>query len=163
MRFKKATQITTLCVAAALTITTVWGSNVASAETNQSTQIVISTNKERAKAGLSALRNDPKLTRAANGKASEMARQCYFSHRSPSGLTLTDLLKRVSYAWRACGENIAASTNPRMNAVKGWMNSEGHRSNILKPTYKDIGVGVATGYCNGRQKTFFVQEFGTAR
>lgn len=126
-------------------------------------QMVVATNKERAKAGLPALKSNPQLARAAQMKANDMAKKGYFSHTSPSGLSPKSLLSYVKYLWRAYAENIAVSTKSTQNFVANWMQSPGHRKNILNPQYKEIGIATASGYYNGRPVTFAVQEFGTRR
>ena len=109
-------------------------------------------NAQRRAHGLHKLRENGKLRHAAAGYSRLMVSQGFFSHVSPSGSTLESRVNRTHYlngarSW-TIGENIAWGTGslgtPRA-IVKAWMNSPGHRQNILNGTYRDIGIGVATG------------------
>ncbi|MNI62065.1 Cysteine-rich secretory protein family protein [compost metagenome] len=98
-------------------------------------------NQERAKAGLPALTMDANLLRIARIKAQEMVDKNYFSHTSPTYGTPFKMMQSNGITYKTAGENIAG--NPSVEgAVKAWMNSEGHRKNILSNAYNYIGVGV---------------------
>ncbi len=104
---------------------------------NQVLQLV---NKERAKAGLSALTTNTTLTNAANKRAKETVQS--FSHTRPDGTNFNTVLKEFNISYRTAGENIAYGQKTPQEVVTGWMNSPGHRANILNANYGKIGIGV---------------------
>lgn len=111
------------------------------------------TNAERTKAGLPALVSDPALDAAAAEWARQLAASCTFEHSSAQWRS-----SRVAASgWTATGENIAAGQPDAASVVSGWMNSAGHRANILDRRYTGLGVGFATGTC---YRTYWVQIFG---
>jgi uncharacterized protein YkwD len=115
-------------------------------------------NRERAKAGCTQmLHTDERLRAAARGHSEDMARNNYFSHVSRDGSTFVDRIAGAGYPKRdAAAENIAYGYATPADVMKGWMNSEGHRTNILNCSYKAIGVGVAY-----RGNTpYWTQDFG---
>ena len=123
-------------------------------------------NEQRAAAGLAALTADPTLARIAVDYAGQMATQHFFSHVSPSGQTLQDRFAVVGYDFEAAGENLAWAGGSNATAAQifeAWMNSEGHRANILDPDYRQLGVGFATGTAESGTGTVttYVTEFGT--
>jgi uncharacterized protein YkwD len=100
-------------------------------------------NEERRKAGLPRLTTDPLLTQAAQAHAADMATRGYLSHHSPEGTTVADRVTVAGYFYAIVGENIAwGQENPRQ-VMTAWMESRGHKANILSPRYTQIGVGVA--------------------
>jgi uncharacterized protein YkwD len=104
-------------------------------------EVVRLVNQERSKRGLGELKMFPRLNRAAAIRADEVI--VSWGHPRPDGSDITTLFSQLGIKWSSIGENIAkGQTTPEM-VVNGWMNSEGHRENILKPEYKYIGVGVA--------------------
>ncbi|GLZ78102.1 hypothetical protein Afil01_29090 [Actinorhabdospora filicis] len=115
------------------------------------------TNAERAKNGCDPLRVNAKATKAAQYHANDMAERDYFAHDSPEGRSAGDRLDAAGYAWRGWGENIFKGPRTAEDAVRGWMDSPGHRANILNCDFKEIGVGVTLSD-NG---PFWVQVFGT--
>jgi uncharacterized protein YkwD len=109
-------------------------------------------NRIRAEHDLPALRENKRLRKAALGHSKDMVRDGYFEHTTPEGTTMVDRILRARYVreddgW-ALGENLAWGTGslgtPR-GAVQAWMDSPGHRANILKKTYRELGVGVVVG------------------
>ncbi len=115
-------------------------------------------NQERANAGCTVtLRTDERLRDAARGHSADMARNNYFSHVSQDGRTFVDRIANAGYPRRdAAAENIAYGYATPADVMKGWMNSEGHRTNILNCAYKAIGVGLAY-----RGNTpYWTQDFG---
>lgn len=107
-------------------------------------------NSERAAKGLPVLHLNTRLNRAARGFAKLMVRQGFFSHDAPGGSTPLSRIKRTGYvhgSWQI-GENIAWGSGvlatPRA-IVNAWMNSPGHRANILHAQYRDIGIGIKLG------------------
>ncbi len=103
-------------------------------------------NVERQKAGLSALKMDESIRNVARMKSQDMQTKKYFSHTSPTYGSPFDMLKRFGITYKTAGENIAMGQKTPEAVVKAWMNSPGHRANILKPAFTHIGVGyVANG------------------
>ena len=128
----------------------------------QAWRVLELTNAERAKVGLTALRWNGLLATTATDYAGDLVARRYFSHTSKEGTQPWDRAKAhgyPSYGWGACyvGENLAQGYATPEDAVKAWMNSEGHRANILKPEYRELGVGVVTD-ATGRKT--WVQNFG---
>lgn len=104
-------------------------------------------NKERKKRGLSALSLDEKLCRAAAERAKETVG--LFSHTRPDGTDCFTILEEYGIGYRSTGENIAAGQRTAKDVVAGWMNSPGHRANILSSSYEKLGVGLvktSSGY-----------------
>lgn len=119
------------------------------------------TNKEREKYGLPSLKENSQLDLSAGIKAEDMFKNQYFEHTSPIGTTMSDLVKRVGYDYITVGENLAMGNFKDDEAlVTAWMNSQGHRENILNPSYKEIGVSVIKGAFEGRTVWMAVQHFG---
>ena len=102
-------------------------------------QIVNLVNAERAKAGLPALTMDANITAAANVRAKEIKQS--FSHTRPNGSSFSSALKEQGVSFRGSGENIAWGQKSPEQVMNGWMNSDGHRANILNKNFKNIGVG----------------------
>lgn len=102
-------------------------------------QIVKLVNEERAKAGLPALQLDADITAAANVRAKEITQK--FSHTRPNGSSFSSVLKEQGVSFRGSGENIAWGQKSPEQVMNGWMNSDGHRANILNKNFKNIGVG----------------------
>ena len=107
-------------------------------------------NGERAQAGLGPLHMNAALTKASKGMAKLMVKKRFFAHETPSGRTLLDRVKPTGYvrgSWQL-GENLAWGNGgldtPRA-IVNSWMNSKGHKANILHGAFKDIGIGITLG------------------
>lgn len=119
------------------------GSTVGTAVENE---VVRLTNAERAKGGCGPLTHDAKLRTAAFNHSADMSAKNYFSHDSADGRSFGDRLKQAGFSFRAAGENIAKGYQTAAQVVQGWMNSPGHKANIMNCTYTHIGVGhVAAG------------------
>jgi uncharacterized protein YkwD len=119
------------------------------------------TNEERAKYNLKPLKLQPNLTDAAMWKAKDMATKGYFAHEDPDGRDFSDRINSFGYkAWGFVGENIAAGQITPEEVVKSWMESPGHRKNILKPQYCEIGIGFVSD-SKSEYGQYWVQEFGT--
>jgi len=116
-------------------------------------EIVKLVNQERAKRGLSALKLNEKLSDVARLKSKDMSEKKYFSHTSPTYGSPFDMMKKFGISYRTAGENIAQGYTTAQAVVNAWMNSEGHRANILNANFKEIGVGY---YANGN---YFTQMF----
>ncbi len=119
------------------------------------------TNAERAKVGLGPLRYDPQLSAAADKHSKDMAVKNYFSHVEPDGDTLGDRIRDEGYAYRRAGENIAAGYDTPEEVVDAWMNSSGHRANILNPNFAEIGVGYYEDTPDDRYDHYWTQVFAT--
>lgn len=110
-------------------------------------------NQERAKNGLGPLRPDWQVSRVARHKSQDMRDKNYFSHTSPTYGSPFDMLRNYNITYRSAGENIAMGQRSPEEVVRAWMNSQGHRQNILNPNYTHIGVGYAEGGSGGRYWT----------
>lgn len=109
-------------------------------------EVVRLVNEQRAKNGLSALTHNWELSRVARYKSQDMADNRYFSHTSPTYGSPFDMIRAFGLSFRTAGENIAYGQRTPQEVVNGWMNSSGHRANILSSSYTQIGVGyVANG------------------
>ncbi|MEK4147740.1 CAP domain-containing protein [Robertmurraya sp. FSL W8-0741] len=109
-------------------------------------KVVDLTNEERSKNGLPALKIDENLSKVARAKSEDMKTMGYFSHTSPNYGSPFDMMKRFGITYRSAGENIAMGQRSPEEVVQAWMNSEGHRANILNSSFTHIGVGyVANG------------------
>jgi uncharacterized protein YkwD len=120
--------------------------------------VVTLTNAERTRRGLVALAVEPRLTAAAQAHSDDMARRHFFAHESPEGQSVADRARARGYVYRIVAENIAAGQRTAEEVVTGWMNSPGHRANILNGDLRQIGVGYALG---GEYGTTWTQVFGT--
>jgi uncharacterized protein YkwD len=109
-----------------------------------------SLNRERGHAGLRKLKLNKKLSRAARAHARDMAKRNYFSHDTLGGGTFVDRIRRAGYlkgarSW-VVGENLAWGSGGQSRTrviTEMWMNSPGHRANILNPSFREIGIGIA--------------------
>lgn len=109
-------------------------------------QVVDLVNKERAANGLAPLTLNEKLCGVARTKSQDMKDLGYFSHTSPTYGSPFDMMKSFGISYRTAGENIAMGQRTPEEVVNAWMNSPGHRANILNPSFTQIGVGyVANG------------------
>ncbi|MEM9565963.1 MAG: CAP domain-containing protein, partial [Actinomycetota bacterium] len=116
--------------------------------------VLDATNAARAQNGCPALRLDPQLNAAADGHSEDMAARNYFDHVSPEQNDPGDRIRAAGYPARGWAENIAAGYRSAEAVVDGWMNSPGHRRNILNCDYEELGVGFAQpGY-------YWTQKFG---
>ena len=104
-------------------------------------EVIRLVNAERAKYGLAALTEDAALTRTARMKSQDMRDRGYFDHNSPTYGTPFQLMKSQGITYRTAGENIAMGYRTPEAVVNAWMNSAGHRANILNASYTKIGVG----------------------
>lgn len=119
------------------------------------------TNAERKQNGLKALTENKLLNQAAMNKAKDMFSGQYFEHVSPLGKGPADLANDVNYEYIAIGENLALGNFKNdQDLVTAWMNSPGHRANILNAKYEEIGVAVLQGTYEGYKTWIAVQEFG---
>lgn len=113
---------------------------------NYEKEVVRLVNVEREKAGLKPLTYDWELSRVARIKSQDMKDNKYFSHTSPTYGSPFQMMKSFGIKYRSAGENIARGQATPQSVVNAWMNSSGHRANILNPSFTHIGVGyVADG------------------
>ncbi|MEA2409307.1 MAG: hypothetical protein QOE69_3426 [Thermoleophilaceae bacterium] len=124
-------------------------------------------NGERGRHHLRPLKLSRQLSKAARGHSRAMARRNFFSHTSPSGASFVDRIRRTGYLAQArswtVGENIAygsgARSTPRAIAT-AWMNSSGHRANILSSSFRSIGIGIALGTPGRGGGATYTTDFG---
>jgi uncharacterized YkwD family protein len=90
-----------------------------------------------------SLKANWQLSRCARYKSQDMINKNYFAHNSPTYGTPFDMMKAFGLSYSAAGENIAKGQRTAQEVVTAWMNSSGHRANILSPSYMEIGVGLA--------------------
>lgn len=104
-------------------------------------EVIRLVNEIRVKNGLNALKEDWELSRVARYKSQDMKDNKYFSHTSPVYGTPFEMMKNFGITYRSAAENIAKGQTTPQAVVNAWMNSSGHRANILNSTYNKIGVG----------------------
>jgi uncharacterized YkwD family protein len=104
-------------------------------------QVIDLTNAQRSKNGLPALKADSQLSGVAQKKSVDMQQNNYFSHTSPTYGSPFDMMRDFGVTYKSAGENIAQGQRTPQEVVNAWMNSEGHRKNILSANYTHIGVG----------------------
>lgn len=112
-------------------------------------------NKQRTNNGLQALKIDTEVQRVARIKAQDMVDNNYFAHESPTYGTPFNMLKNFKISYKTAGENIAANSS-NSGAVTAWMNSSGHKANILNSNFNYTGIGVVSSSKYGK---IFVQMF----
>ncbi|MGE5549384.1 MAG: CAP domain-containing protein [Bacteroidota bacterium] len=109
-------------------------------------------NAERAKAGLAPLQIDYRLVQTARAKSRDMIQNGYFGHQSPTLGSPFDQMRAAGITYRTAGENIAGNSSAA-GAMQAWMNSPGHRANILNGSFTKIGIGVVNGGPYGKMLT----------
>ncbi|WP_409305046.1 CAP domain-containing protein [Peribacillus sp. SCS-155] len=109
------------------------------------------TNQQRRQNGLPPLQADTQLNGVAQTKAQDMQQNNYFSHTSPTYGSPFDMMRDMGVTYSAAGENIAQGQNTAEQVIQAWMNSEGHRKNILSTKYTHIGIGCETSGYNWSQ------------
>ncbi|MFC4103086.1 SafA/ExsA family spore coat assembly protein [Paenibacillus xanthanilyticus] len=119
-------------------------------------QVAKLVNAERAKAGLNPLSLNWQLSRVARIKSEDMRDKVYFSHNSPTYGSPFEMMKAFRIGYSYAGENIAAGQATAQAVMTSWMNSPGHRANILSPNFTEIGVGYCTG---GSMRVYWTQMF----
>lgn len=119
------------------------------------------TNEARLDNNLPELRYSQKLTDAAKAKVSHMIENDYFAHTSPDGISPWFWVEEEDYQYRHVGENLALGFRDSRATVDAWLNSPGHRRNILNSDFTEIGIAVMPERENGQGDVFIVQLFGT--
>lgn len=121
---------------------------------NYANQVLTLVNAERSKAGLKPLTLNSTLTKSAQAKSQDMHDKKYFDHNSPTYGTPFQMMSKFGYKYSYAGENIAMGQKTPKEVMDAWMNSTGHRANILNSNYTEIGIGyVADG-------SYWTQQFG---
>ncbi len=128
-------------------------------------------NQIRAERRLPALRTNARLAKAALGHSNDMVSRSYFEHTTPAGVTMVDRILAARYASRnvgwSLGENLAWGTGSRAtprSIMQAWMDSPGHRANVVKRAYREIGIGVVTGVpTGGSGGATYTADFGVIR
>ncbi|MEU9268853.1 sigma-70 family RNA polymerase sigma factor [Streptomyces sp. NPDC048251] len=120
------------------------------------TQVIALVNEERATAGCGPLTDDSLLRDAAQGHSDDMAARDFFDHTNPDGADPGQRITAAGYRWSTYGENIAKGQQTASSVMTSWMNSEGHRANILNCAFKNIGVGIH----DGAGGPWWTQNFG---
>ncbi|SNX56207.1 uncharacterized protein YkwD [Streptomyces sp. TLI_55] len=138
--------------------TALWARPLTPAElARTASEVVDRTNGERTRHGLPPLTVDPRLTAAAQAHSTDMIARAFYSHTAPDGSKPWDRAAAAGASRRSIGENIACGQRSPAEVVECWMNSPGHRANILKPDFTHIGIGFAGG---GPAGTYWTQLFG---
>jgi hypothetical protein len=122
------------------------------------------TNAERMQKGLPALTSNPTLSKVAATKMADLFAREYFAHEAPTGEDVSDLAKAVSYDYLTIGENLALGDfTSSKHVVQAWMDSPGHKANILSKAYSEIGIAAGKSMYQGRLQWIVVQSFGMPR
>jgi uncharacterized protein YkwD len=106
-------------------------------------------NEERAQAALPPLQLDSKLTLAADDRMQHMEEESYWNHESPEGLSPFTWVREREYEYLTVGENLATGFETAKVLMEGWMESPGHRANIMSPDFQDCGIAVIDGSTRG--------------
>ena len=125
-----------------------------------SEDLLLLTNQERLKNGVSALVFSKKLADAAGKKADDMLKYNYWAHNSPTGKTPWVFIKNSGYKYVYAGENLARGFTTPGDVVKAWMASANHRANMLSSNYSDVGFAVTIGKLNGEETVLIVEYLG---
>ncbi|MEV6327680.1 sigma-70 family RNA polymerase sigma factor [Streptomyces sp. NPDC051909] len=118
------------------------GGGTSDPNATEAQQVIDLTNAERAKAGCGPVTANTLLTRAAQGHSDDMAARNFFDHTNPDGADPGDRVTAAGYRWSTYGENIAKGQRTPAEVMDAWMNSPGHRANILNCSFKEIGIGI---------------------
>ncbi|MDP2815761.1 MAG: CAP domain-containing protein, partial [Rectinemataceae bacterium] len=124
-----------------------------------SAEVALLTNKERSEKDIPVLQRNSLLDQAAQMKAQDMAANGYYAHVSPDGLTPMHWVGKAGYKYLIIGENLVVNRTDAEQVVDAFMGSPGHRANILRTDFTEIGIGVANGVYKGKDATFTVQIF----
>jgi hypothetical protein len=144
-----------------------WHGSYLASHTNENLGAVIAsvlidqTNSERQGENLNELSLSPKLIAAAQLKANDMAEKSYFAHTSPEGINPWYWFRKVGYRFSFAGENLAVNFRDSSAVTRAWMESPGHRANILNQEFSEIGIATAEGRYKGRDSIYVVQLFGS--
>jgi hypothetical protein len=156
-----------LIVGLGIVVNTFWGTiqqNVLSYATNMTVSgLLQGTNQERIAGGLGSLALNSQLNQAAQSKANDMAARDYWSHNTPDGNPPWVFIESAGYDYETAGENLAYGFDNSTEAVIGWMNSPGHKANIMNTGYADVGFGIANAanYQGTGPQTIVVAMYGS--
>lgn len=106
------------------------------------TSLLSATNSQRSANGLGGLTQSGTLAQAAQAKAADMAANNYWAHTSPAGKTPWTFIDATGYSYESAGENLAYGFATSNDTITGWMNSPGHRANMLNTKYTEVGFGI---------------------
>lgn len=123
--------------------------------------IAVLTNVERANNGLASLSWNTSLSQAAWLKVNDMCTQGYWAHTAPNGATAWTFMNQAGYRYTTAGENLARDYGGDAETIAAWMASPGHRANILKPAFADIGIASKVCTLDGSPATLVVALYGT--
>ncbi|MCX5015461.1 CAP domain-containing protein [Streptomyces sp. NBC_00555] len=135
------------------------GGSSGNASGDSESAVLALVNKERAAAGCGPLATNAKLSAAARAYSDTMARSGVMSHTGPDGSTMTTRVEAAGYGWSRLGENIARGQSDADAVMNAWMNSPGHKANILNCAFREIGIGVH----KGDGGPWWTQDFGTPK
>jgi hypothetical protein len=156
-----------LIVGLGMLTNTFWGTiqhNVLSYATNTSISgLLQETNQQRIAGGLGSLALNAKLNSAAQAKANDMAARDYWSHNTPEGNPPWVFFDAAGYDYKSAGENLAYGFDNSTETVAGWMNSPGHKANVMNTGYVDVGFGIANAddYQGTGPETIVVAMYGS--
>jgi uncharacterized protein YkwD len=122
------------------------GASRSTMETGDVLHVLSLINQERTRVGCSSVQLSPLLGAIAQAHSDDMASRAFFSHIGSDGSTLGERLWRIGYRFRSAAENIAAGYPNAPSVVRAWMQSDGHRANILTCSFSEIGVGYASDH-----------------
>ncbi|WP_328770120.1 CAP domain-containing protein [Streptomyces sp. NBC_00286] len=125
------------------------------ADSGPTSRVLALVNAEREKAGCGPVTTNAKLTKAAQNHSQDMADHKNMSHTGSDGSDMGERLARVGYNFRSAGENVAAGYGTPESVMDGWMNSPGHKANILNCGFKELGIGLA------QPGNYWTQNFGS--
>ncbi|MCA8913802.1 MAG: hypothetical protein KDB90_00220 [Planctomycetes bacterium] len=134
------------------------GNSATSSEVSLAQQVLVLVNQERANVGVGALTMHTGCAQVAYDHSWDMDFRDFFSHTNPDGATPFDRMHHAGVNYSAAGENIAAGYSTPAAAMAGWMNSAGHRANILNANFTEIGIGVREGN-TGSYGIYWTQVF----
>jgi hypothetical protein len=155
-------QATALVIQPAATRALVRGHVLAYASDITPVDLLTQTNQQRAAAGLPALRLDSRLNQSAAFKAADMFQYNYWAHVNPTtGAQPWQWFTQAGYPYQYAGENLAKDFDTTAGVMQGWMNSPGHKANILNANYTDVGFAVQNGTLVGGQTTLVVAHYGS--
>jgi uncharacterized protein YkwD len=129
-------------------------------------RVLALTNFHRQQAGLTPLRNNPILTAVAQSHTENMIVRDFYSHQAPDGSRSADRIRRAGYNFSLAAENIAVGYSSPESVMQGWMDSPGHRANIMNPNLQEIGVGfyfIANDPGAVNYRYYWTQNFATPR
>lgn len=116
-------------------------------------------NGERTSRGVNGLNLNSKLNQAAANKAAHMFANNYWAHNAPDGTTPWSFMTAAGYSYYTAGENLAKNFSTSAGVVNGWMDSPGHKANVLNSAFKDVGYAVMNGTLQGQQTTLVVAMY----